>query len=208
MLRFATVCLAVLALAGPALSQELSLDGTWVDETTTRPPPVPQPEGAVTKVGAILIGDMAVTLEATPMQAILDHFGGVRHMAGDAGGAVDWICYTKGREVLWIYMDGEMGEGSPTVIAPDARGGSAPHSGCSDFPAKKMVVDFGIPVIGARADAVTDLYGPNPADAAGRFGYVSRMPLPEGEVSIWQELVIHRTNGIIDAISVNQDTGD
>jgi hypothetical protein len=162
----------------------------------------------VQQVHQVSVGAHAVVLEQTPIAEIAAALGGASHNWGQAGEAVTWACFSRGAETLWLYSDGEMGDGKVTGIGLDARDAAPASAQCADWPAA-IAVNLGIMGIGMPMDAIIPNYGTSEPDEHGWMRSVSLVPDPaDAQFQIWQELTFRQTDGIIDAVAVLQDTGD
>jgi len=209
MRRSALAILLILAIAGPSSAKDVTLADTWVNYIIRTNINAPEPPADTMKVTGIAVGDYAFAMEETPLTTIAEYMGGKLHMTGDAGEAMTWLCYTTDSQALYIYSDGEMGDGRPTAVVVDNRGGAPKSAGCSPYLGDTPVIDFGILMLGGTSKAVQSAYGQVTPDETGSFAYGSITPQPGSDIMVqWQDVYYHETHGVIDAVGVVQETGD
>ncbi|MDB5529497.1 MAG: hypothetical protein JWR51_2600 [Devosia sp.] len=147
-------------------------------------------------------------LEQTPIAEIAAALGGASHDWGEAGEAATWACFSRGAETLWLYSDGEMGDGKVTGIGLDARDTAPASAQCTDWPAA-VAVELGIMGIGLPMDVIIPNYGTSQPDDYGWMRSINLAPDPANAQSqIWQELTFRQSDGIIDAVAVLQESGN
>lgn len=207
--RAALAVLLVFALAAPSTAKDVTLANTWVDYIIRHDASGGAEPGDDKRVTDIIIGDYALAMEETPLTAIRQYLGGRLHMTGDAGEAMSWLCYTTDSQALYIYSDGEMGDGRPSAVVVDNRGAAPKSAGCSPYLGETPVIDFGIVMLGGTIKAVQSTYGRISPDETGTFSYGSITPQPGSDTMVqWQDIYYHATNGVIDAVGISQETGD
>lgn len=159
-------------------------------------------------VTAIYVGDLQIFLEETPMAEVTAMLGGTLHDEGEAGGHMIWTCYTLTDGTLWVYSDGEMGEGDVTMLTLDRE--PAPGSAaCTPLPLAASAVDLATLSLGDTAQALAVDYGAFTVDARGRVGFSAEQPLLDGsDAAISQWLVFRLRAGRIDAVGITQVTSD
>lgn len=199
------ISLAILAPL-PAVADSAPMLAGFAREVTHDADPLN--EVTETPVTAIIIGDLVVELEKTPMQAVADVFGGAVLSSGEAGEAMSWLCYTRGERTIWFYEDGEFGGGNVNMVAVETTPGTTDRASCIEGPAGLDTIDFGVPAISADWSEVMDRFGVMRPTDTGMWGYRSVVQTPlegGGFFVIAQELHYRRNNaGEIDAIAVLQ----
>ena len=123
----AIICLLLAATAVPALAEDSPIAGTWMDQVSRSGPASPEPWGTVKQVYTVTIGAESVVLEETPIAELAAKLGTEAHNWGEAGEAVTWACLSRNAETLWLYSDGEMGDGKVTGVAIDVRDALPPQ---------------------------------------------------------------------------------
>ncbi len=114
----------------------------------------------VAPVQAITIGPLSIDLEVTPLSFVQEQFCGVKHKAGDAGNAVNWLCYAgktgQMPVIYWFASNNEMAgsQHQVTQIAIQTDPGGNVPEGCGSAPSTLAGINFGVPSIGATLDAV------------------------------------------------------
>lgn len=208
-MRVAIACLLLATAIVPAMAEDSPIAGTWIDSVSRSGPSAPEPWGTVKQVYQVGVGKQAIVLEETPIAEIAATLGGAAHNWGDAGEAVTWACFARGAETLWLYSDGEMGDGKVTGVGLDTRDAAPASAQCADWPAG-MAVDLGIMGIGLPMDAIMANYGTSQPDDYGWMRSVNLTPDPSGAPlsQVWQELTFREADGVINAVAVLQDTGD
>jgi hypothetical protein len=155
------------------------------------------------QVGAITIGAMTVALEQTSLEDIAKTLGGPINNEGEAGEHMVWTCYGAGDRTMWFMSDGEMGDGLLTIFALEARAPSVDWN-CGTLPAN-VVIDAGVPALGAASAEVRSKVGPAAADAHGRFSYNGLAPVKTDlGFDIYQGVVYEEHDGLVTAFGVEQ----
>jgi hypothetical protein len=208
-MRVAIACLLLTAAIVPVMAEESPLKGTWIDSVSRSGPSAPEPWGSVKQVYQVSVGEHVIVLEQTPIADIAAALGGASHNWGEAGEAVTWACFSRGAETLWLYSDGEMGDGKVTGVGLDARDAAPASAQCTDWPAT-VAVDLGIMGIGLPMDVIIPNYGTSQPDDYGWMRSVNLSPDPaNAQFKIWQELTFRANDeGNINAVAVLQETGD
>ena len=97
----------------------------------------------------VSLGTFRVTFESTTLRDVQQAAlaGTVRH-TGDAGGGINWLCYTAARrggvDTIWIISHGEMGgpESSVTSFAASSLIKGTARSDCPPLPATLLPVSL------------------------------------------------------------------
>jgi hypothetical protein len=206
-MRFASITLALLTFTLPALGQDASsgspIAGTWIDSVSRSGPASPEPWGEVKQVYNGSIGTHELILEETMLADIAGKLGTEAHQWGEAGEAVAWACLSRNAEALWLYSDGEMGEGKVTGVGLDMRDPAPASAGCGAWPAD-VQVELGFMGIGMPADMIAANYLTGQPDDYGWF----RSTNLTNSGQTWQELTFRaKDDGTVDAMAVMQHTG-
>jgi hypothetical protein len=204
-MRTFAACLIVGLSITSAFAEGSPIASTWLDQVTRSGTDAPEPYGSVKQVNQVTIGSHAVVLEETSMDEIAQALGGSVQHWSEAGEAVSWACFSRDAETLWLYSDGEMGEGKVTGVAIDVRDKAPDTAACSDWPAD-VAVDLGIMGIGLPTAAIQPNYMTGEPDDYGWFSAVTLTPGATDQV--WQELTFRQNaDGVVDAVAVLQQTG-
>ena len=203
-MRFASITLAVLTLTLPTVAQEASpIANTWIDSVSRSGPASPEPWGEIKQVYNGSIGSHELILEETVLADIAAKLGTEVHQWGEAGEAVTWACLARNAETLWLYSDGEMGEGKVTGVGLDMRDPAPASAGCGAWPAD-LQVEIGMMGVGLPADVIVANYLTGQPDDYGWF----RSTNPSNSGQTWQELTFRaKDDGTVDAMAVMQQTG-
>jgi hypothetical protein len=207
-MRFASITLAVLTLTLPALGQETSpIANTWIDSVSRSGPASPEPLGEVKQVYNGSIGGHELILEQTVLADIAGKLGTEVHQWGEAGDAVAWACLARDAETLWLYSDGEMGEGKVTGVGLDMRDPAPASAGCGAWPAD-LQVEIGMMGVGLPADVIVANYLTGQPDDYGWFRSANLTRAADSPLETWQELTFRaKDDGTVDAMAVMQQTG-
>jgi hypothetical protein len=204
----AIICLLLAGSAIPALAGDSPIANTWIDQVSRSGPAAPEPWGTVKQVYAVTIGAETVTLEETPIAELAAKLGTEAHNWGEAGEAVTWACLSRNAETLWLYSDGEMGDGKVTGVGIDVRDAAPASAKCGTWPAD-MTADLGIMGIGLPTDAIIGNYMTGQPDDYGWFRSINLTPAATAPFEIWQELTFRANDeGTVNAVAVMQMTGD
>jgi hypothetical protein len=198
----AIICLLLAGSAMPAFAEDSPIASTWIDQVARTGATAPEPWGTVKQVYTVTIGAEAVVLEETSIADLAAKLGTEAHSWGEAGEAVTWACLSRNAETLWLYSDGEMGDGKVTGIGIDVRDAAPASAQCGAWPAD-MNADLGVMGIGMPADVIVGNYLTGQPDDYGWFGSIH---LAEG---VMQELTFRANeDGTVNAVAVMQMTGD
>jgi hypothetical protein len=201
------ICLLLAASAAPVLAEDSPIAHTWIDQVSRSGPAAPEPWGTVKQVYAITIGTETVMLEETPIAELATKLGTQAQHWGEAGEAVTWACLSRGAETLWLYSDGEMGDGKVTGVGIDVREPAPASAQCGTWPAD-LNVDLGIMGIGLPTDVIIGNYLTGQPDEYGWFRSVNLTPAAAGPSETWQELTFRANDdGTVNAVAVMQSTG-
>jgi hypothetical protein len=161
------------------------------------------------RVGLIQSQGLNIELEVTPMQAVIDAFGGRINETGEAGGHVVWICYAASDATIWFYSDGEMGDGKVTGLAAE-RGFPSPAWGCATAPFSLGYMQFDAPGLGATEAELAEAFQPLEPDDEFRLGFTSESPHPTKPGFMIVQDNVYRFGGDdkVDAVAILQITGD
>lgn len=204
----AIICLLLAGSALPALAEESPIANTWIDQVARTGAAAPEPWGNVKQVYTITIGAESVVLEETAIADLAAKLGTEAHNWGEAGEAVTWACLSRNAETLWLYSDGEMGDGKVTGVGIDVRDAAPASARCGTWPAD-MNADLGLMGIGMPADVIVGNYLTGQPDEYGWFGSINLTPAATAPFEIWQELTFRANDeGIVNAVAVMQMTGD
>lgn len=208
-MRVILACVLFTTAIVPVMAEDLPLKGTWIKSVATSGLPAREPWGEVKQVYQMSIGNHAIVLEETPIAEIAAALGGASHNWGDAGGAVIWACFARGAETLWLYSDGEMGDGKVTGIGIDVRDAAPASAQCAKWPAT-LAVDLGVMGIGMPADVIVGNYLTSEPDEYGWMRSINVTPHASiAGFSVWEELTFRASeDGTINAVAVFLESGD
>jgi len=206
-MRFTSTTLAVLLLTLPAVAQDTSpIARTWIDSVSRSGPASPEPWGEVKQVYNGSIGGHDFILEETDLTDLAAKLGTQVHRWGEAGEAVAWACLARNAETLWLYSDGEMGQGKVTGVGLDMRDPAPASAGCGAWPSD-VRVELGFMGVGLPADLIAANYLTGQPDDYGWFRSTNVTSSAGGQT--WQELTFRaKDDGTVDAMAVMQQTGD
>jgi hypothetical protein len=108
----------VFAAAGAASAQTDNL--IWQPPTLDFPDTLPRATISKEMIARLRVAKLEITLEQTPLIEVQKKLGGTIGRRGDAGEALQWLCFhganSKGRWALWLE-NSEMGGGSVNGFA-------------------------------------------------------------------------------------------
>jgi hypothetical protein len=121
-----TVALTVVAWVSAARASDTLLHGFGYEVRGAKPSAGRTIELKTPPALQITVGGQSVALEQMRLADLVKRLGGAIHSQGDAGDAIDWICYSDapmGR-TLWFASD-EMGAGKAVMSSRSLRGMAA-----------------------------------------------------------------------------------
>ena len=130
-------------------------------------------------ITAIEAGGFTMRLEKTMLEDVKKRFGGIKQASGDAGDAVEWLCYfdRKSSMLYWFISNVEMGQGRLTQIAIQGSSDGASSSGCGRAPASLTGIELDVPSIGSSLSAVVGYFKGGKPNRAGSLAYANERPV-------------------------------
>jgi hypothetical protein len=208
-LRCSLVLTASMSMLASANADEFSMAESWLNQIIRTPLPIAEIATDRELIGGILVGELSIVLEQTPMANVASALGGIVHRSGEAGEAMEWLCLTDQATTLWFYSDGEMGQGLVTAMAIVAGDSDADMAGCGSVE-HLATATWGVPMIGETGQSVRKLLGLADVNDNGSFGYESVTPSPIGGTFVKQQDLAYAqdTSGVIIAVAIMQVTSD
>jgi hypothetical protein len=203
MTRLSLIGAVLLVLTMPSLAADPTREGGFADIVSRGFYDLDATAPLQVKVGEIKIGDLTVTMEKTPLTEIATTLGGPITNEGEAGEHMVWTCYGAGQSTIWFMSDGEMGDGKLTIFAVEATA-PRPDWNCAIL-STGVMIDAGIPGLGASSEEARGTVGPAASNADGRFSYTGEAPSKtEYGFTIYQDVVYEERDGKIVAFAVEQ----
>jgi hypothetical protein len=201
----------------------LTAVGTGVTQTPVSPYTAlvfPETDGIklhAAPVKSIQVGPLAVVLETTILAKVSQRFGGTMHYAGDAGDAVNWLCYAgngaAGKPVIyWFASNEEMSSEDHSIsqVAVQSNPSGVAPAGCGSAPVL-ATIDLGVPGVGASLADVTKRLGAGKPDAKGFLSYQSERHVAgrgDKDSVTLQAVQYQIVSGVVATVSVSQVTSD
>ena len=155
----------------------------------------------------IFVGGQKLMLEQTTLADLVKRFGGAAHSQGDAGNAIDWVCYSDAttRRTLWFASD-EMGGARKAVMsfALAVGDGGSEGNGCDKptTPLGKVVLN--LPSLGGSVADINREFGAGLDHSPSILLSGSR---PKGKDATRQTWIQYKLNdGRIVGVAVGQST--
>jgi hypothetical protein len=168
-------------------------------------------------VKSIQVGPLAVVLETTILGAVSQRFGGTMHNAGDAGDAVNWLCYAGNNAaqkpvVYWFASNNEMSSEDHSIsqVAVQSNPGGVAPAGCGSA-AVLATIDLGVPGVGTSLADVTKRLGAGKPDAKGFLSYQNERHVAgrgDKDSVTLQTVQYQIAGGVVVTVSVSQVTSD
>lgn len=208
-MRCSLLVVTGLLLASPTVARDYSMSGTWLDQMIRTPLEVGETQTDAKLVESVGVGALAITLEATPVAEVASALGGTVRRSGEAGEAMEWLCFTDKVAALWFYSDGEMGQGLVMGVALEEGISPPDEAGCTLIDILPPVT-FGTPLTGQTRGEVQAVLGKTVADPQGWFAYESITPSPLGGSFQTRQTLAYAegAGGNVTSVVILQQSGD
>jgi hypothetical protein len=215
-------CVALVLLASTAFTQTVKRPNREAAKVVWEPPEWDFPENVKATVSremlsAFRVSGYQIRLDETSMKEVQQRLGGVMARRGDAGDALEWLCFHGtdeiGRWVLWLES-GEISGGSvgsfqwqrvSSYDVLDAR--------CHNLRKADSVVQLSLSLkLGSTLAEVSNNLGPPTSKTDERLFYLHEHEVEgnrAGEPFISSNIVVvHLRHGIVWAIQASKTTSD
>jgi hypothetical protein len=221
-MRFA-MCVALLVLASTAFAQTDGQANPHSASVVWEPPKWNFPEDVkptVPKevVSTFRVSGYDITLEKTSMKDVEQHLGGVIGKRGDAGDALEWLCFhgadATGGWVLWLESAEIDGESVGSFQWQRLSNRDVLDTRCHTLRKEDSVIQLRLSLkLGAKSSEVLKSLGSPTSEDRERLIYlheheVGKTARAEASFISPNIVVVHLRNGIVWAIQVSKTTSD
>ncbi len=160
-----------------------------------------------------VIAGKSYGLENTEFTKAVIALGGEVREQGEAGSHVQWSCFVKDGQRVWLIADGEQGTPEPLVtgLVIDRSDVFDFSYGCIEAPEsfEVPIIPGKVPSLGATLADLTTTFGTAEPDERGHLHYIgTRAPGDYGTEQVtYQQLDYHIEDGVVVGLSLSQETG-
>jgi hypothetical protein len=214
--------IALLLLASSAFTQTVSQPSSHAASTIWEPPEWNFPQNVKATVPKEMVSTFRVsgydiTLEETSMKDVEQRLGGVIGRKGDAGDALEWLCFhgadALGGWVLWLES-GEINGGSVGSFQWQRLSNrDVLDTRCRTLRKASSVIQLPLPLqLGAKSSEVLKSLGPPTLKSDKRLIYLHEHEVggtSADDRSLSSNIVVvYLRNGIVRAIQISETTSD